>query len=72
MLQGAGARAARRGLDRPRGDRRAVDQGDADLVIAIADYGMGNRRSVEKALAHVGADSVITADHDVIRDAHAR
>ena len=24
-------------------------------VIAIADYGMGNRRSVEKALAHVGA-----------------
>jgi glutamine amidotransferase len=31
-------------------------------VIAIADYGMGNRRSVEKALAHVGADSVITAD----------
>jgi glutamine amidotransferase len=32
-------------------------------VIAIADYGMGNRRSVEKALAHVGAESVIT--HDV-------
>ena len=63
-------RAARRGLDRPRGDRRAVDQGDAD-VIAIADYGMGNRRSVEKALAHVGAESVITADHDAIRAAAA-
>ena len=31
-------------------------------MIAIADYGMGNRRSVEKALAHVGAESVITAD----------
>jgi glutamine amidotransferase len=31
-------------------------------VIAIADYGMGNRRSVEKALAHVGAESVVTAD----------
>jgi glutamine amidotransferase len=31
-------------------------------VIAIADYGMGNRRSVEKALAHVGAESVITQD----------
>jgi glutamine amidotransferase len=31
-------------------------------VIAIADYGMGNRRSVEKALAHVGAESVITTD----------
>jgi glutamine amidotransferase len=40
-------------------------------VIAIADYGMGNRRSVEKALAHVGADSVITGDHDVIRAADA-
>ena len=37
-------------------------------MIAIADYGMGNRRSVEKALAHVGADSVITAD---VRDAAA-
>jgi glutamine amidotransferase len=31
-------------------------------VIAIADYGMGNRRSVEKALAHVGAESTITTD----------
>jgi imidazole glycerol-phosphate synthase subunit HisH len=40
-------------------------------VIAIADYGMGNRRSVEKALAHVGAESVITADHDAIRAADA-
>jgi imidazole glycerol-phosphate synthase subunit HisH len=40
-------------------------------VIAIADYGMGNRRSVEKALAHVGAESVVTADHDAIRAADA-
>ena len=31
-------------------------------MIAIADYGMGNRRSVEKALAHVGAESKITTD----------
>ena len=38
-------------------------------MIAIADYGMGNRRSVEKALAHVGAESVITAT--TIRDAGA-
>jgi glutamine amidotransferase len=38
-------------------------------VIAIVDYGMGNRRSVEKALAHVGASPVITADHDLIRRA---
>jgi glutamine amidotransferase len=40
-------------------------------VIAIADYGMGNRRSVETALAHVGAESVVTADHDAIRRADA-
>jgi len=40
-------------------------------VIAIVDYGMGNRRSLEKALAHVGAESVITSDHDVIRAADA-
>jgi glutamine amidotransferase len=36
-------------------------------VIAIADYGMGNRRSVEKALEHVGARPLITADHDAVR-----
>jgi imidazole glycerol-phosphate synthase subunit HisH len=38
-------------------------------VIAIVDYGMGNRRSVEKALEHVGANPVLTSDHDVIRSA---
>ena len=45
----------------------------ADLrpSIAIVDYGMGNRRSVEKALIRVGADAVITADHDAIRAADA-
>jgi len=37
-------------------------------VIAIADYGLGNRRSVEKALAHGGAASVVTDD---VRDASA-
>ena len=40
-------------------------------MIAIVDYGMGNRRSLEKALAHVGAESVITSDHDAIRGADA-
>jgi imidazole glycerol-phosphate synthase subunit HisH len=29
-------------------------------VIAVVDYGMGNKRSVEKALEHVGARPVIT------------
>ena len=39
-------------------------------MIAIVDYGMGNRRSVEKALEHVGARRrVVTADHDEIRAA---
>jgi glutamine amidotransferase len=40
-------------------------------VIAIVDYGMGNKRSVEKALEHVGAQPVITADHAAIRAADA-
>ena len=40
-------------------------------MIAIVDYGMGNRRSVEKALEHVGAEPVLTADHDVLRAADA-
>jgi len=31
--------------------------------IAVVDYGMGNRRSVEKALAHVGARAAVTSDH---------
>ncbi len=30
--------------------------------IAVIDYDMGNRRSVEKALDHVGADAAITRD----------
>jgi glutamine amidotransferase len=39
--------------------------------IAIVDYGMGNLRSVQKALAHVapGADVAITADPAAIRRA---
>jgi imidazole glycerol-phosphate synthase subunit HisH len=40
-------------------------------VIAIVDYGMGNKRSVEKALEHVGARPRITADHDELRAADA-
>ena len=38
-------------------------------LVAICDYGMGNRRSVEKALEHVGARSVVTSDHETIRGA---
>ncbi len=38
-------------------------------MIAIVDYGMGNRRSVEKALEHVGARVAMTRDHDELRAA---
>jgi len=38
-------------------------------VIAIVDYGMGNLRSVEKALERVGCDAERTADHERIRAA---
>jgi glutamine amidotransferase len=38
-------------------------------TIVVVDYGMGNRRSVQKALEHVGARAVITADHDELRAA---
>ena len=40
-------------------------------MIAILDYGMGNLRSVEKALAHVGVASLRTADHERVREADA-
>lgn len=38
-------------------------------TIAILDYGMGNLRSVEKALARVGATPEITSDPDRVRAA---
>jgi glutamine amidotransferase len=40
-------------------------------MIAVIDYGMGNLRSVAKALAHVAPDAnvVVTSDAAVIRDA---
>jgi glutamine amidotransferase len=39
------------------------------MQIAIIDYGMGNLRSVEKALEHVGARSEIASDADRVRAA---
>lgn len=40
-------------------------------MIAIIDYGMGNLRSVSKALEHVGVSYVITDDAEVIRKSDA-
>ncbi len=37
--------------------------------IAVVDYEMGNLRSVSSALAHLGAEGVITADPDEVRSA---
>jgi glutamine amidotransferase len=37
--------------------------------VAVIDYGMGNRRSVEKALARVGAEARITGDAGELREA---
>ena len=37
--------------------------------IAILDYGMGNLRSVGKALEHVGAEPLLTSDHARVREA---
>src|SRR5262249_39141392 len=38
-------------------------------MIVIIDYGMGNLRSVQKALQAVGAEAEITADPDRVRHA---
>ena len=37
--------------------------------IAILDYGMGNLRSVGKALEHVGAEPFLTSEHARVREA---
>jgi glutamine amidotransferase len=39
--------------------------------VAILDYGMGNLRSVAKALEHVGAEPFLTNDHARVREAGA-
>src|SRR5690606_28489553 len=47
----------------------SVDKRYAHRVIAVLDVCSGNLRSVERALAHVGADVVVTRDPDVVRTA---
>jgi glutamine amidotransferase len=41
----------------------------AVATVGIVDYGMGNRRSVEKALERVGARAVLTGDHEALEAA---
>ena len=40
-------------------------------LIAVLDYEIGNLRSAQKALQHVGADARLTADPGLVRDAAA-
>jgi glutamine amidotransferase len=40
-------------------------------LIAVLDYEIGNLRSAQKALQHLGADARLTADPGLIRDADA-
>ena len=65
-VQSRRAGAARGGLDRPSFDGSALDQGRAVTATApsvvIVDYGSGNLRSAERALAHVGAAVEVTSD----------
>jgi glutamine amidotransferase len=39
------------------------------MTIGLIDYGMGNRRSVQKALEHVGAQVAVSADPEVLEEA---
>jgi glutamine amidotransferase len=39
----------------------------AAAVIGLVDYGLGNRRSMEKALSRAGARVVLSGDHDALR-----
>src|SRR3954470_20659168 len=38
-----------------------------DVTLGVVDYGMGNRRSMEKSLERAGATVVLTGDHDALR-----
>jgi len=39
------------------------------VELAVVDYGMGNRRSVEKALQHIGARAAVSSDLERLRAA---
>ena len=41
------------------------------MTIAVLDYGMGNLRSVARAVAHVGGRAEVTDDAQAVRDADA-
>lgn len=51
-------------MPRYRDQNAGLDGPRSTPQIAVLDYGMGNRRSVQKALEHVGAVAAVTRDHD--------
>jgi imidazole glycerol-phosphate synthase subunit HisH len=46
-----------------------MSERDQPIELAVVDYGMGNRRSVEKALEHVGARATVSGDPARLREA---
>jgi glutamine amidotransferase len=46
---------------------RVTPLAEQSVDIAVVDYGMGNRRSVEKALEHVGARASVSSDLEHLR-----
>jgi glutamine amidotransferase len=53
------------------GGSRAAGRAGGGPLIAVLDYGIGNLRSAQKALEHVGADARLTADPALVADAAA-
>src|SRR5207245_8191089 len=62
LVEGSGPGLAR-GRRSRRWSRSALIEGTARMI-AIVDYGVGNIRSVERALVQVGAEARLTADAD--------
>jgi glutamine amidotransferase len=48
-----------------------TDRSSARPLVAVLDYGIGNLRSAQKGLEHVGADARLTSDAALIDDAAA-
>jgi glutamine amidotransferase len=46
----------------------ALHTGEESARIGLVDYGMGNRRSAEKALQHIGARVEVSADPERLRE----
>lgn len=57
------------GQDRSTRPRAPGAADESRPLIAVVDYGMGNRRSAEKALQRVGADTLVSGEHHVLRGA---